>query len=176
MGSIENLPPSDSPQLGLRHPTDEELERVFIVNGLSWRGALSIDDYLEREHHLADQLLTKDGGIKYWILVDTTQPENEREILSSCETLKKRAWVAKDGKVTEVAVHGIGSVFCDPQFRGRRYAQRMMRELGTILDAGFQQEKGVKGVFSVLYSDIGKVRNVFRISHDMTTFPLTPSY
>lgn len=169
MGSIENLLTSDSPKLGLRHPTDEELQRIFLVNGLSWRGALSIDDYLDREATLADQLLTKDGGIKYWVLVDTTQLENERDILSSCETIKKRAWVAKDGKVTEVLVHGIGSVFCDPQFRGRRYAQRMMGELGAVLDAGFQQDKGDKGVFSMLYSDIGKVRFVLHMPYDTAT-------
>ena len=52
--------------------------------------------------------------------------------------------------------HGIGSVFCNPEYRGRGYAQRMMAELGKKLDT-WNQGQGTKTYFTVLYSDIGKV-------------------
>lgn len=52
--------------------------------------------------------------------------------------------------------HGVGSVFCADELRGRGYAGRMMKELGTVLKR-WQQNAGVKSCFTVLYSDIGKV-------------------
>ena len=156
MGSLADLPSSDSPSLGLVQATDKEKEKTFRLNGASWRGALCISDYLEREAHLGEQFLTRDGGITYWILVDTTLKADKRPILASCETLRKRAWIAKSGKIEEVVAHGIGSVFCNPKYRGRGYAKRMMAELGKKLET-WQQPEGKKSMFSVLYSDIGKV-------------------
>ena len=116
--------------------------------------------YVRREEHLAQQAFTRNGGITYWILVDSTQPPNKREILASCESLRKRALIARaerdgSGDVEEVVSHGIGSVFCDPRFRGRGYAQRMIEDLANKLDT-WQQPDGRKTDFTVLYSDIGK--------------------
>ena len=126
MGSLADLPSSDSPSLGLVQATDKEKEKTFRLNGASWRGALCISDYLEREAHLGEQFLTRDGGITYWILVDTTLKADKRPILASCETLRKRAWIAKSGKIEEVVAHGIGSVFCNPKYRGRGYAKALL--------------------------------------------------
>jgi hypothetical protein len=52
-------------------------------------------------------------------------------------------------------VHGIGSVFCPVEFRGRGYAGRMMELLGEKLRY-WQSNNGCP--FSILFSDIGKVR------------------
>ena len=95
--------------------------------------------------------LARDGGIAHWIL--TTKSNNDdgsRPILSSCESLRKRAVYCKAGSdvVVEGWAHGIGSVFTEEGFRGRGYASRMMRELAGRLRG--------QGLFSVLYSDIGK--------------------
>lgn len=154
--SFSDLPPAESPLLTLAQATPKERNEAFTINGSSWRGALTIPQYLQREAHLSLQDLTKDGGITWWILVDSTKQPDSRTILSSCETLRKAALLARDGKVEEVTVHGIGSVFCRHEFRGRGYAGRMMQELGKKLQT-WQQEDGKKGVFSVLYSDIGKM-------------------
>ncbi|MCJ1435202.1 hypothetical protein MMC27_004574 [Xylographa pallens] len=118
-----HLPLSTSPTLHLTHPTPAEKEATWRLNGTAWRGALSLEAYLRREHHLASQPLTQNGGITYWILVDsaettasadlkselassppqrsTTQltpspstAPHPRTILASCETLRKRALVA----------------------------------------------------------------------------------
>lgn len=90
-----------------------------------------------------------------WILTDRKLPPDERPILCSCETFRKRALVSEgDGNLTEQTIHGVASVFCDPALRLRGYGSRLMRELSEILRT-FQAET-TKSIGSVLYSDIGK--------------------
>ncbi|MCJ1282919.1 hypothetical protein MMC26_002245 [Xylographa opegraphella] len=194
-----HLPLSTSSTLQLVHPTAAEKDATWRINGATWRGALSIESYLRREHYLAAQPLTQNGGITYWILVDSAEspasadPESKlplpfhqhistrrcarplqrriaqlttlfpvgpptRTILSSCESLRKRALVAHRASaptVSAITAHGIGSVFCAPVLRKRGYAGRMMAELNRAL-ATHQQADGQKSLFNVLYSDIGK--------------------
>ena len=157
MAATCKLSASDSTNLALLHPTPEEKVETWKLNGASWRGTMSLPIYLRREIYLENQAFTKDGGLTFWILVDSTLPPNERPILGSCESFRKRALVARAGKVEDVVSHGIGSVFCNPDYRRRGYAQRMIEELGKMLDT-WNQETGKKTDFTVLYSDIGKVR------------------
>ena len=177
MASQNSLPASDSSTLHLTHPTESERIETWTINGKSWRGALSLPAYLRREEHLANQPLTLNGGITYWILVDSSASSNrssstspstsanststnltseQRTILASCETIRRRALIATRGEsVEEVVSHGVGSVFCREDFRGRGYAGRMMKELGNHLER-WDQEEGKTTKFTVLYSDIGK--------------------
>lgn len=156
--SSDGLPLSTSASLALVHPTEAERRAIWLLNGQSWRGALSVPAYFRREEFLGNQPLTRNGGLSFWVLADSsTTPSNPRRILASCETIRKRALIAKPGRrVEEVVSHGIGSVFCDPRFRGRGYAGRMMRELGQILDKS-RREAEMSTSFTVLFSDIGKV-------------------
>ncbi|KAJ6447161.1 Acyl-CoA N-acyltransferase [Purpureocillium lavendulum] len=82
-----------------------------------------------------------------------------RPVLSSCETLRKRALVRAPGPgpqpVREVYAHGVASVFTYPEFRRRGYAARMLDLLGRRLAADEAREPG-DAAFSVLFSDIGK--------------------
>ena len=161
------FPPSTDPSLHLSHPTPAEKEHFWTLNSRIWRGALSTTAYLARERHLADQALTRDGGITYWVLVESstdtpTASAAPRRILAGCETLRKRGIVARrkgdsteGGLVEETVAHGVGSVYCPDEYRGRGYAGRMMEELGKVLRTW---QAGGNGVgFSVLFSDIGKV-------------------
>ena len=153
------LPSSTSTTLVLTPATNEEKVASWNLNSSIWRGALSHDAYLAREVHLGSQALTRNSGITYWVLVDSSEDTTNkpRTILASCETLRKRALVARKGReVEEVISHGVGSVFCRDEFRGKGYAGRMMEELGKNLDE-WQQQSGRKTEFTVLYSDIGKV-------------------
>lgn len=163
MAITDNLPKGDSPSLALVHPTDAEKLIQFKLNAEEWCGALKLPAYLRREDVLAATEMTRDGGISYWILVDTSLPNNPldpqsrtRLPLASCETYRKKAWVWQDGTLKEVICHGVGSVFCANHLRKRGYAQRMMTELGEMLKT-YQTEDGTECLFSVLYSDIGKV-------------------
>lgn len=162
MNSIMELPKGDSPTLALVHPTKEEQLIQSKLNGAEWRGALSPAAYLRREITLSQQVLTKDGGITYWILVDTAlknnpvDPESETRLpLASCETYRKRALVWRDGKLQDIISHGVGSVFCGQHLRKRGYAQRLMMELGKTLQKHQTDDK--ECLFTILYSDIGKV-------------------
>ncbi|MCJ1268282.1 hypothetical protein MMC22_008169 [Lobaria immixta] len=154
--SAADLPPSTSLSLALVHPTAAEKLATWHLNCQSWRGRLSPEAYVRRESVLADQTLTRNGGITFWILVDTSTPTSTpRKILASCETYRKRALITRgNNQVEKVVSHGIGSVYCNPQLRGKGYAARMMKEIGMKLDT-WQQEDGKRADFSVLFSDIG---------------------
>ncbi|KAK3898779.1 lysine acetyltransferase [Staphylotrichum tortipilum] len=145
-----------------------ERERTCTLTHPKWGPALSRRDYLLRENYLTTVPLARDGGITHWILTVAGLPAGERPILSSCESLRKRAVYCDGGKVVEGVAHGIGSVFTEEGYRGRGYASRMMREVAGRL-RGWQAGRGVVGgegdedgvargrvLFSVLYSDIGK--------------------
>ena len=151
------LPSSTSPTLKLIPANGNEARKASILNGEAWRGPLSLEDYLRREEHLWRQDLAKHGGCTLWVLVDTSLPQAERTVLAACETIRKRAILAEPGAlVRDVVSHGIGSVFCRDEYRGRGYAQRMIQELRKALET-WQQKEGEKAYFNVLYSDIGKV-------------------
>ncbi|KAL6706834.1 hypothetical protein ACN47E_005170 [Coniothyrium glycines] len=160
--ALANLNKGDAPSLALVHPTEQEKLIQFNLNGAEWKGALSLPAYLRREEVLAQQALTRDGGISYWILVDTSLSNNPldpdsraRLPLASCETYRKKALVWQNGKLQEVICHGVGSVFCASHLRKRGYAQRMMRELSKALRT-YQTSKDEPCLFTVLFSDIGK--------------------
>ena len=155
---ISHLPPGDSPSLHLTPATPEERLAVLHLNSRAWKGPLDVTGYIAREDHLLQQQLTH-GRLVCWVLVDSREPANQRTILSSCETFRKNGLVARDGVVTDVTAHGIGSVYSRPEFRGKGYARRMMEELKKTLDDGAVGMKGKckdKAMFSVLFSDIGK--------------------
>ncbi|KAJ5938936.1 hypothetical protein N7466_002070 [Penicillium verhagenii] len=151
-----SLPPGDSPDLILVPATAEERIASIKLNSVAWKGPLDIETYIARENHLLAQNLTRDG-LTCWILVDKSEPEGDRTILSSCETYKKKALLAHGGEVENVSTHGVGSVYCRPEFRGKGYAKRMFEELSSQLDT-WKMEKESRGraLFTILFSDIGK--------------------
>ncbi|OBT65854.1 hypothetical protein VE03_05451 [Pseudogymnoascus sp. 23342-1-I1] len=154
------LPDATSPTLHLTHPTPSERHTTWLNSSADWGAALPTPTYIERESHLCSaSTLAASGGITHWILVDSSLPPDARPVLATAESLRKRTLVASPGgEVYEAVSHGIGSVFCYPEYRGKGYASRMMGELGEVLK-GWQAEEGggrAEVVFSKLYSDIGR--------------------
>lgn len=150
-------PPGSDPAITLERANVTEYEHTWRLNATEWKGFLSEPSYLDRELYLINADLTRDYGSTGWILVSSDLPPNpdgSRPILASCETTRKNAYVAQNGKVDKTISHGIGSVHCRPEYRGKGYGVRMIQELGKKLES-YQQLKGNKGKFSVLYSDIG---------------------
>ncbi|KAF4810072.1 Lysine acetyltransferase [Colletotrichum siamense] len=151
----------------LTTPTHAERLRVWTSTHQKWGAALELDEYLRREEYLTTVPMSRNGGITQWILTDPSLPPDARPILSSCESIRKRALAAKpDGSVAEAVAHGIASVFTEPEHRGKGYASTMMSLLGPRL-GGWQGARMAKGeqwgdirdgevAFSVLFSDIGK--------------------
>ncbi|VUC31750.1 unnamed protein product [Clonostachys rosea] len=137
-------------ELILANPTPDESRQTWTCTHPLWGAALSLDGYILRETRQADLPLARDGGLSPWVLVEADSKPNSRDILSSCETLKKRALVRlPDGQVSEVIAYGVASVFTDPAFRGKGHASTMMARLGETLQAQ-------DALVSVLWSDIGK--------------------
>lgn len=147
------LPDGKGSGVELTQPSRQEIIQQSKLNSNEWKGALSLDAYVRREDFLGRQDLIRDGGLTSWALI--TKNGDPRKVLSSCETIRKRALVAQHGKVKEVICHGVASVFCPPEFRGKGYAGRMIKDLGEKLQSW--QADDHECLFSVLYSDIGKV-------------------
>jgi len=148
-----DLPKINDPGIHLVNPTESEIHQELLYNSSEWMGALpDIDSYIRREAIGLQQPLTREGGLTPWALA-YGQGES-RIILCSCETIRKKALVVRDGKVHSVICHGVASVFCDPAKRGHGYASTMMKLLGERLRT-WQISEG-EALFSVLYSDIGK--------------------
>jgi hypothetical protein len=149
------LPDSKSLDLSLDHPTPDECVTIWTNTSASWKDSLTIPVYLEESCFLTTVPLAKDGGMTQWVLVDKNLPPDQRHILCSCESFRKRSLTSdSNGVIRDTIVHGIASVFCPPKFRGRGYAPRMMRELAKILHKWQSEEERCIG--SILYSDIGK--------------------
>lgn len=147
------LPDVSSPELVLTQPTDAESLRTWVASHPEWGAALSLDGYLERERFVLTTPLGSSKPIAHtqWILTDRSALPGSRPVLSTCETLRKRAIVVdRQGVAKEGWAHGVGSVFTYPEFRGRGYAGRMMAMLGDAIN----RDQG--DLFSVLFSDIGK--------------------
>ncbi|KAL6233093.1 hypothetical protein BDW75DRAFT_216046 [Aspergillus navahoensis] len=165
------LPSSTSPTLALAHPTLAETQQIWDQTSVLWTDALTVPQYLEEYAYLLTVPLARDHGITQWILVDSlsneTEPgddlnqrERKRTVLASCETFRKRALIANrctsettETGCSDVLVHGVASVFCDPELRRRGYASRLLKELSRILPT-WQGEGEARCVGSVLYSDI----------------------
>ncbi|KAH6895733.1 hypothetical protein B0T10DRAFT_224912 [Thelonectria olida] len=145
-----------SPSFMLAHPNDSERRRIWQASHSTWGGALTEAEYLHREEYLLDSPLSRNGGLQSWMLTDGNLDPDNRPILSSFESYKKRAVVAgKDGIVKEVTSYGVASVFTFNECRGKGYARTMMSLFAQQLRAK-QQENDGDAVFSVLWSDVGK--------------------
>ncbi|WEW57465.1 hypothetical protein PRK78_002932 [Emydomyces testavorans] len=150
------LPDAESLDLHLSHPTEQETNRIWKLISASWKDALSVPQFLEESAYLMTIPLAKDNGMTLWILVDKTLPPDHRPLLASCESFRKRSLVSdKNGNVIETITHGIASVYCNPRYRGRGYASRLLRELSKTLP-NWQIEQNKPVIASVLFSDIGK--------------------
>ncbi|KAJ6789360.1 hypothetical protein PWT90_00913 [Aphanocladium album] len=149
------LPTVNDASVGLANPTRDEQRQIWRATHPSWGPGLTLDQYLEREEYLLTTPLAKDGGLTPWILTDSAAAASPRPVLSSCETIKKRAVVANpSGTLTDVTAHGVASVFTYPEYRSRGYAGRMMALLGEELARQEEAAPGAAG-FSILFSDIG---------------------
>lgn len=166
------LPSSDDDSLVLETADQAEYEQTWRLNEDEWKGFLNTEDYLVREAFLYTAEVNRDGKAQAWILTSPKlpkSPDGSRPILAACETIIHPGYLAKNGEVKSVTAHGIGSVFCRSEYRGRKYAGRMMAELGKKLE-DWQQPEGQRGMFSALYSDIGPK---FYAKHGWLPFPST---
>lgn len=148
------LPICDSQDLQLTQAIPDECAKIWTNTSASWRDSLTVPVYLQEQLRLSDMPLAKKGGMTTWILVEKDFPPGHRRIFCSCESFLKRSLMSTGGKVEEVIVHGVASVFCPLDYRRRGYAARHMKEVAKALRNWQSHQTRVVG--SVLYSDIGK--------------------
>ncbi|EGE06484.1 hypothetical protein TEQG_05484 [Trichophyton equinum CBS 127.97] len=151
---MDSLPDAQSPNLHLAHPTENENLSIWKDTSAEWKGALTVSEYMKEYQYLMTVPLARNGCMTQWILVDKTLPADQRVILASCETFRKASLTRElDGSVKDTITHGVASVYCEPQFRGRGYPSRLMDELSRLLPTW--QTDGREYVASILFSDIG---------------------
>ena len=176
--ALTDLPSNRSLDLELVVATELERTQCWHVNFNSWRGPLTLAQYLQREVELEQQPLVNNNKITFWILTyrngQHTKTDCSRPILAACETLLKQAYIAKNGQLKQILAHGIGSVFCRSEYRGRGYASRMMDELALKLgrDAWQQPQGTSRGYFSVLYSGTSSFSRSIAFPRDLKFGPL----
>ncbi|EFQ98315.1 hypothetical protein MGYG_01348 [Nannizzia gypsea CBS 118893] len=151
---MDSLPDALSPNLHLAHPTQNENLSIWRDTSEEWKAALTVSEYMNEYQYLTTVPLAKDGCMTQWILVDKTLPADQRTILASCETFRKCSLTQElDGSIKDTVTHGVASVYCEPKYRGRGYASRLMVELSRTLLTW--QADGRECVASILFSDIG---------------------
>lgn len=168
----------DLSSLTLFPATPEQVQVSRRRTWPQWGGKLTEEQYIEKsrlmdvmEHAANSKLIT-------WILAPRDDPTS-LDFMCSCETYRRRGLVQYRGsnerksEIQEVVCYGIASVCTPLDKRGRGYASHMMRLLHWVLSgrgAGYnlpefpiewgqpppEVEQAGKGLFSVLYSDIGE--------------------
>ncbi|RAH77616.1 hypothetical protein BO86DRAFT_440711, partial [Aspergillus japonicus CBS 114.51] len=153
-----DLPPSTTtspspsttktPTLTLHPATLAEHATATHLNSTAWKTPLTTTTYLAREQALLSQPLAANGNLTCWILIDPTNPG---QILSACETYRRRALVARHGTLHEVTGYGIANLYSRPELRRQGYASRMLRALmRRLAGPGAGDARFVMG-----YSEIG---------------------
>lgn len=139
----------------LAEAAPEQRTLTWQLNGASWAGPMTLDEYIGRERLLSETALSANGGTRYFVLHHKSNPNL---IVSACEVLSKKALVARPASATtapatveQVAAYGLASVFTPPPFRGCGLASHMLRLVQNAVDAG-----GLDAEFGALYSDIGR--------------------
>ncbi|KAK1749655.1 hypothetical protein QBC47DRAFT_131327 [Echria macrotheca] len=132
----------------LAEATPQQRKLTWELNGASWAGPMSLDEYIGREQTLSETALSANGGTRYFILHHKSNPNL---IVSACEVLTKRAFVVTPASGPRtVTAYGIASVFTPPRFRGHGLATHMLRLVQDAVDTTLGCE------FGALYSDIGR--------------------
>ncbi|KIJ68755.1 hypothetical protein HYDPIDRAFT_106999 [Hydnomerulius pinastri MD-312] len=140
-----------------------------------WGGTLTEEQYLERDNQMDVMEHSTDSKRIAWVLAPRGEPET-LDFMCACETYKRRGLVRYPGtpEVHEATCYGIACVFTPPHKRGKGYASHMMRLLHWVTSGRtseynlpeFPAEWGApppeveaagKGLFSILYSDVGDV-------------------
>lgn len=131
---------------------DDDIRKLtWRLNSEVFATPLEMDAYVEREAHLSQQALTKDGRCTYFVLA---HKHDGTHIVASCESIKKTVFIAgrntgvNDGFV-EATGYAIASIYTNPKYRRLGMAAFMLRRL--------QKQMDEESECSALYSDIGKM-------------------
>ncbi|KAK4155313.1 lysine acetyltransferase [Chaetomidium leptoderma] len=151
--------------------TSEQRQLAWELCGRSWAAPMSLDDYVEREQHLAEHDVNRDGRCRYWVLYLKGYP---RQVIASCETTRKPVLVSDGNGQPAREGHGyaVTNVYTNPPYRRQGMAAFLLRRVQERMDADSD--------CSVMYSDSG--RNYYAslgwspFASRQATITLLPSY
>lgn len=128
--------------------TPEQRDVTWTLCAKSWADPISVDDYIERERHLADHELNRNGGCQYWVLFLKGYP---RQVIASCETTRKPVLIAdSQGRPARKGCgYSVTNAYTNPSYRRQGMAAFLLRRVKEQMDTD-------GGDFSVLYSDSGR--------------------
>jgi hypothetical protein len=162
MASEESGPivPVTVSEVSFHEASPEERNRAWAVNGTSWAGPLSIEQYVGREAHLSDTTLcfdrhdSKPTGTKYWVVTR----KSDGDIVAACETTLKTVLIAdRETGYREGRAWAIASVYTPARYRKQGMAGYLLGEVKRWFDGEGESE------CSALYSDIGVVRILYEM-------------
>ncbi|CUM65684.1 uncharacterized protein PRCAT00003332001 [Priceomyces carsonii] len=147
----------DPQKFELVHITDKELiDFTREQNGHSWKGPLSIEDYVTREHVLSKaKIALSDINRLYVLMLKDLQRSDAK--MCSMEMLVRRAWkfswsqTQNEVVKEDICCGCIGGVFTYPEYRGKGLAKIM---IDKAVELGKSKFIGPNG-FTFLYSEIG---------------------
>lgn len=156
MASEESVPivPVTISEVSFHEATLEERNRAWEVNGISWAGPLSVEQYVGREAHLSETALCrnpqgpKPAGTKYWVVTR----KSDGDIVAACESTLKTVLIAdQESGYREGRAWAIASVYTPARYRKQGMAGYLLNEVKKWFDGEGDSE------CSALYSDIGVV-------------------
>ncbi|KAJ1972153.1 hypothetical protein H4R35_004832 [Dimargaris xerosporica] len=124
-----------------------------------WGKGLTLEQYHEREHMLANTDFARDN-LQVYVLVPKDDPTTLNP-LAHCDVYKRPCWQLlwseRRGdpdlpycQLVEGDAYSVASVFCPPEYRGHGYGSAMIRQLYALL-----KRNRATPSLSSLYSDIG---------------------
>jgi GNAT superfamily N-acetyltransferase len=127
--------------------TAEQRRLAWELCGQSWAAPMSLGDYVEREQHLAEHDLNRDGRCRCWVLYLKGYP---RQVIASCESTRKPLLISDGHGKPARGGHGyaVTNVYTNPSYRRQGMAAFLLRRLQDQMDADSD--------CSVLYSDSGR--------------------
>ncbi|KAF9243790.1 hypothetical protein BU15DRAFT_86226 [Melanogaster broomeanus] len=168
------MAPSDLASLTLFPATPAQVLESRKRTWPQWGGALTEEQYLERDAQMEAMEHATDSKLVTWVLAPRDQPDT-LDFMCACETYKRQGLFRYAGsrELQEGACYGVACVFTPPGNRGKGYASHMMRLLHWVTSGrtgeynlpDFPAEWGApppevkaagNAVFSVLYSDVGE--------------------
>ncbi|KAL2181028.1 uncharacterized protein P884DRAFT_236406 [Thermothelomyces heterothallicus CBS 202.75] len=114
--------------------TPEQRRISWELCSRKWAAPMSVDDYVEREQHMAEHELNRDGGCRYWVLYLKGYP---RQVIASCETLRKLMFIADcaERRVREAHGYVVTNVYTNPTYRRQGMAAFLLRRVQERMDA-----------------------------------------
>ncbi|EGW35737.1 gcn5-related n-acetyltransferase [Spathaspora passalidarum NRRL Y-27907] len=144
-------------QYELVHLTDKEvIQFTRRQNSEAWKGRLSSEDYVLREHVLGKSKITSSDVNR--LVVYMMRRVEDGTPLCSIELLIRKSWkFTFDETTNQVVQHDIlsgciGGVFTYPEHRKKGYARIMVDKLVKVAKSELLGEDG----FTFLYSEVGE--------------------